>query len=136
MLEWPLKAEAPAGRPVACRRRPVCTALSTQANHTIIPHGLGEAIIVWEDQRGGALKQPNNPLHGVTLEMMLRQMVDRFGWEGLARDIPINCFLVDPSMASALKYLRKAPRARQEVEKLYLVFVSRRRGPIDPGPNP
>ena len=47
-------------------------------------------------------QQPNNPLHGVTLEMMLRQMVARFGWEGLARDIPINCFLVDPSMTSAL----------------------------------
>jgi uncharacterized protein (DUF2132 family) len=36
-------------------------------------------------------RQPNNPLHGVTLEKMLREMVDRFGWEGLARDIPINC---------------------------------------------
>ena len=34
-------------------------------------------------------RQPNNPLHGITLEMMLRQMVDRFGWEGLARDLSI-----------------------------------------------
>jgi uncharacterized protein (DUF2132 family) len=81
------------------------------------------------------VRQPNNPLHGVTLEMMLRQMIDRFGWEGLARDIPINCFLVDPTMASALKYLRKAPRARQEVEKLYRVFLSRRKGLVDPGPD-
>jgi uncharacterized protein (DUF2132 family) len=73
--------------------------------------------------------QPNNPLHGVTLEMMLQQMVDRFGWEGLARDIPIRCFLVDPSMTSALKYLRKAPRARQKVEAVYRRFVAgRRRG--------
>ena len=72
--------------------------------------------------------QPNNPLHGVTLEMMLRQMVDRFGWEGLARDIPINCFLVDPSMTSALKYLRKAPRARSKVEEVYARFVARRSG--------
>ena len=70
--------------------------------------------------------QPNNPLHGVTLEMMLRQMVDRFGWEGLARDIPINCFLVEPSMASALKYLRKAPRARGKVEEVYARFVAGR----------
>lgn len=68
-------------------------------------------------------RQPNNPLHGVTLEMMLRQMVDRFGWEGLARDIPINCFLVDPSMTSALKYLRKAPRARKKVEEIYVRFA-------------
>ena len=79
-------------------------------------------------------RQPRNPLHGVTLEMMLRQMVDRFGWEGLARDIPISCFRVDPSMASALKYLRKAPRARQKVERVYLRFVSSHPGPIDPDP--
>jgi uncharacterized protein (DUF2132 family) len=73
-------------------------------------------------------KQPNNPLHGITLEMMLRDMVDDAGWEGLARDIPINCFRVKPSMTSALKYLRKAPRARKKVEDLYARFVSRRRG--------
>lgn len=60
--------------------------------------------------------------------MMLREMVDHSGWEGLARDIPINCFLVDPSMASALKYLRKAPRARGKVEELYTRFVARRSG--------
>ena len=60
--------------------------------------------------------------------MMLRQMIEHSGWDGLARDIPINCFLVDPTMASALKYLRKAPRARGKVEELYARFVARRRG--------
>ena len=73
-------------------------------------------------------RQQNNPLHGVTLEMMLRQMVDRYGWEGLARDIPINCFRVDPSLSSALKYLRKAPRAPRQVEEIYARFVAGRRG--------
>jgi uncharacterized protein (DUF2132 family) len=72
--------------------------------------------------------QRNNPLHGVTLQMMLEQMVDRFGWDGLARDVPLRCFQVDPSMASALKYLRKAPRARKKVEEVYLRFVTGRRG--------
>ncbi len=72
--------------------------------------------------------QPNNPLHGITLEVMLRQMVERYGWEGLARDIPINCFLVDPSLTSALKYLRKAPRARRKVEAIYARFVAGRTG--------
>jgi len=67
-------------------------------------------------------------MHGITLETMLREMVDRFGWEGLARDLPINCFLVDPSMTSALKYLRNAPRARKKVEELYVRFVARRTG--------
>ncbi len=72
--------------------------------------------------------QPNNPLHGVTLEMMLRQMVERFGWDGLARDVPINCFLIEPSITSALKYLRKAPRARRKVEAIYARFVAARDG--------
>lgn len=70
--------------------------------------------------------QPNNPLHGVTLEKMLRDMVERYGWDGLARDIPINCFRVDPSITSALKYLRKAPRARRKVEEIYARFVAGR----------
>ena len=69
--------------------------------------------------------QSKNPLHGVTLEMMLREMVERFGWEGLARDIPVNCFRVDPSLTSALKYLRKAPRAREKVEKMYKRYLAR-----------
>lgn len=70
--------------------------------------------------------QPRNPLHGVTLEQMLREMVDEFGWPGLARDVPVNCFRVDPTLTSALKYLRKAPRARRQVEEVYLAWVRRR----------
>lgn len=73
-------------------------------------------------------RQPNNPLHGVTLEQMLREMVEHSGWDGLARDVPINCFRVDPSITSALKYLRKAPRARRKVEEIYIRFAARRRG--------
>jgi uncharacterized protein (DUF2132 family) len=73
-------------------------------------------------------RQRNNPLHGVTLEKMLREMVERFGWEGLARDVPLNCFRVEPSMTSALKYLRKAPRARKKVEEVYARFVAGRSG--------
>ena len=75
-----------------------------------------------------APSQRNNPLHGVRLDVMLQQMVERFGWDGLARDIPINCFRVDPSMTSALKYLRKSPRARKKVEEIYARFVAGRAG--------
>ena len=71
--------------------------------------------------------QPKNPLHGITLEVMLRQMVERFGWDGLARDIPINCFRVEPSINSALKYLRKAPRTRKKVEAVYARFLAGRK---------
>jgi uncharacterized protein (DUF2132 family) len=69
-------------------------------------------------------KQPNNPLHGITLEMMLREMVDCYGWDGLARDVGLNCFRVNPTITSSLKYLRKAPRARRKVEDVYSRFVA------------
>ena len=69
--------------------------------------------------------QPNNPLHGITLEQILRTMVDRYGWDGLARDLPLACFTIEPSIPSALKYLRKAKRAREQFEELYVASVAR-----------
>ena len=65
-------------------------------------------------------EQPRNPLHGVTLEAMLEQLVARHGWDGLAREIDIRCFTHDPSIRSSLKFLRKTPWARAKVEALYL----------------
>ncbi len=67
--------------------------------------------------------QPNNPLHGVTLAMMLDQLVDRYGWEDLGRQIKIKCFTHEPSIKSSLKFLRKTPWARDKVEALYLRSV-------------
>lgn len=69
--------------------------------------------------------QPDNPLHGITLEMMLRDMVDRYGWEGLARDMKSRCFRIDPSIKSALNFLRKTPWARKQFEDLYLISIGR-----------
>lgn len=65
-------------------------------------------------------KQPNNPLHGVTLEMMLTRLVAHYGWERLGKLVSIRCFNNDPSIKSSLQFLRKTPWARQEVEALYL----------------
>ncbi len=65
-------------------------------------------------------QQPNNPLHGVTLEKMLLELVDRYGWEEMGRQIEIRCFILDPSIASSLKFLRRTPWARAKVEALYL----------------
>ena len=65
-------------------------------------------------------KTTGDPLHGVTLETVLNKLVYKYGWEGLARRIPINCFKSDPSIASSLKFLRKTPWARKEVEDLYV----------------
>jgi uncharacterized protein (DUF2132 family) len=64
--------------------------------------------------------QPNNPLHGVTLDMILTQLVEQYGWAELGRRIPINCFTNDPSIKSSLKFLRRTPWARKKVEELYL----------------
>lgn len=68
--------------------------------------------------------QKNNPLHGITLLMMLEQLVDRFGFEELGNRINIRCFRYDPSIKSSLTFLRKTPWARKEVEDLYLLMIS------------
>ncbi|WP_026996496.1 VF530 family protein [Flectobacillus major] len=65
-------------------------------------------------------QQANNPLHGVTLEMMLNHLVAYFGWNQLGQLIDIRCFNFDPSIKSSLAFLRKTPWARQKVEELYL----------------
>ena len=64
--------------------------------------------------------QPGNPLHGITLERMLTELVDRIGWEKMADAVPIRCFANEPSIASSLKFLRRTPWARAKVEELYL----------------
>jgi uncharacterized protein (DUF2132 family) len=64
--------------------------------------------------------QPNNPLHGKTLEAILVFLVDRYGWEDLGEIININCFRYDPSIKSSLTFLRKTPWARKKVENLYI----------------
>jgi uncharacterized protein (DUF2132 family) len=64
--------------------------------------------------------QPNNPLHGITLETLLTQLVDRYGWERLGTAINIRCFTHDPSVKSSLQFLRRTPWARSKVEELYL----------------
>ena len=69
-------------------------------------------------------RQPGNPLHGTTLEQMLVCLVERYGWEDLGRRIRIRCFTSDPSVPSSLKFLRRTPWARKQVEDLYLRLVS------------
>ncbi len=64
--------------------------------------------------------QARNPLHGITLEAMLTELVAHFGWPELGQRIAIRCFVSDPSVASSLKFLRKTPWAREKVEGLYL----------------
>ena len=70
------------------------------------------------------LEQPNNPLHGKTLEIILHHLVDHYGWEEMGTRIKIKCFTDNPSIQSSLKFLRKTPWARLKVEKLYLENIN------------
>lgn len=67
-----------------------------------------------------AMQPSKDPLHGVTLEALLNDLVAKYGWAGLAKRIKINCFKSDPSIKSSLKFLRRTPWARKEVEALYI----------------
>lgn len=67
----------------------------------------------------------NDPLHGVTLQAIVESLVERHGWDGLGARINVRCFLLDPSVQSSLKFLRKTVWARMEVEKLYLEDLRR-----------
>ncbi len=69
------------------------------------------------------MPQPNNPLHGKTLETIVVYLVSFYGWEELGNRIRINCFLIDPSIKSSLKFLRRTPWARKKVEELYLETI-------------
>lgn len=61
-------------------------------------------------------------LDGVTLERMLTELVDGLGWKRLARTVTIRCFMFDPTITSSLRFLRKTPWAREQVESLYVTF--------------
>ena len=65
-------------------------------------------------------QQPNNPLHGLTLEKIVTQLHERYGWDGLYYRIRVNCFNNEPSIKSSLKFLRKTQWARDKVEQLYI----------------
>ncbi|MEN9398810.1 MAG: hypothetical protein RLZ81_3340 [Pseudomonadota bacterium] len=83
-----------------------------------------------------AAPQPRNPLHGLTLEAILNQLVAHYGWAELGQRIPVRCFTSEPSVASSLKFLRKTPWARDKVESLYLFMLreARRAGATDSRP--
>lgn len=65
-------------------------------------------------------EKSKDPLHGKTLEMIVNELVNCFGWEDLGKHIRINCFNSNPSVQSSLKFLRKTPWARKQVEDLYI----------------
>ncbi|MBC7878517.1 MAG: DUF2132 domain-containing protein [Anaerolineales bacterium] len=71
-------------------------------------------------------EQSNDPLHGITLEMILNHLVQQYGFEELGTRIAIKCFTDNPSIKSSLKFLRRTPWARKKVEELYLTSIKRK----------
>jgi uncharacterized protein (DUF2132 family) len=72
-------------------------------------------------------RQPDNPLHGVTLQAMLEYLIEQVGFPAMARAVDVRCFTNEPSLTSSLKFLRKVPWARAKVEQLYLATRARHR---------
>jgi len=70
--------------------------------------------------------QANNPLHGITLEKMLTELVEHYGWDTMGQKVNIRCFNHDPSIKSSLTFLRKIPWARERVEKMYLKLLKQK----------
>lgn len=71
--------------------------------------------------------QARNPLHGITLEAIVTELADFYGWDELGQRIPIRCFISEPSVGSSLKFLRRTPWARDKVEGLYLFMLREKR---------
>ena len=71
-------------------------------------------------------QHPRDPLHGITLENILTQLVERYGWEEMGNRVKIRCFQHDPSIKSSLTFLRKTPWARQKVEAWFVADLRRR----------
>ncbi|AGL86642.1 hypothetical protein PFLCHA0_c48920 [Pseudomonas protegens CHA0] len=87
------------------------------------------AFLIFFPQRPGMTDTHTDPLHGVTLEQILKALVEHYEWSGLAERIDIRCFKSDPSIKSSLTFLRKTPWAREKVEKLY-VKLQRTKRPL------
>jgi uncharacterized protein (DUF2132 family) len=76
----------------------------------------------------------SNPMHGVTLERILNELVAHYGWNAMGQKIDIRCFTSEPSVPSSLKFLRRTPWARAKVEAMYrdLLRVRSRQAPPMP----
>lgn len=71
--------------------------------------------------------QPNNPLHGITLEQIINDLVAHYGWEYMGYNIKIKCFTDNPSVKSSLTFLRKTPWARAKVEAMYVKMLKNKK---------
>ena len=82
----------------------------------------------WLKRKVGGVPHQNlkDPLHGVTLKVILGRLVEQIGWKGLAASIPVRCFMFEPTLTSSLRFLRQTPWARTKVEALYVKVFKKR----------
>ncbi|ADY27040.1 Protein of unknown function DUF2132 [Deinococcus proteolyticus MRP] len=66
-----------------------------------------------------------DPLHGVTLKHIVEHLHAEYGWDELARRVPVKCFQNNPSLNSSLKFLRREGWARARVEEEYVRLSQR-----------
>lgn len=78
-------------------------------------------------------KNPRDPLHGITLEAIVKRLHARHGWPEMGRRVPVRCFLFDPSVKSSLAFLRRTPWARKRVEEWFISELPRGPRPAGPG---
>jgi uncharacterized protein (DUF2132 family) len=65
-------------------------------------------------------QQKNNLLHGITLQKILEDLVEYYGFDTLGEFVKIKCFTDNPTIKSSLTFLRKTDWARTKVENLYI----------------
>ena len=99
---------------------PLFNILVFEKSYNSIPQRENKELFGIFSKKVSKPKQANNPLHGITLKTILEELVAKYGWEYMDEKVRINCFAVNPSINSSLKFLRKTPWAREKVEKLYL----------------
>ncbi len=72
------------------------------------------------------ISHPQDPLHGITLQTIVEELVEKFGWAEMAARIPVRCFQFQPTVKSSLTFLRKTPWARKRVEDWFIYQQERR----------
>ena len=99
---------------------PLFNILTFEKSYNSIPQREGKELFGIFSKKESKPKQANNPLHGITLKTILEELVAKYGWEYMDQKVRINCFAVNPTINSSLKFLRKTPWAREKVEQLYI----------------
>ena len=102
---------------------PLFTIQTFEKSYNSIPQRVDKELFGIFSKKESKPIQANNPLHGITLKAILEELIAKYGWEYMDQKVRINCFALNPTINSSLKFLRKTPWAREKVEQLYLKSI-------------